>query len=149
MFESEFQELKKISEDEERQKFLESIGETEESLLEMAQVGILDDTILIKIYGGEGPIPHFHFYETQSKRNGCIKILEASYFPHGGKYLDSLKRDEVKELISWLNNPNEFYKKRNISMSNWESICTLWDQNNPQYQLENPKPEIPNYIKYL
>ena len=66
MFESEFQELKKISENEERQKFLESIGETEESLLEMAQVGILDDTILIKIYGGEGPVPHFHFYETQS-----------------------------------------------------------------------------------
>lgn len=130
----------------ERQKFLESIGETEETLLEMAQVGVVDDTIIIKVYGGEGPIPHFHFYETQSRRAGCLKILEASYFAHGN-YLDDLKRDEKQELLRWLQKLNSSYKRRGLSVTNWQSICLLWDQNNPQYKLKNPNPPIPDYMK--
>ena len=144
-----FQELNFISEKENRRLFLESIGETEESLLEMAQAGIIDDSIIIKIYSGEGPIPHFHFYEVQSKRSGCIKILDASYFPHGGKYLDTLKSWEVDDLIKWLSEESIFFKKRGLDTTNWQAICILWDQNNSQFQLKDPNPSIPDYERYL
>lgn len=144
-----FEKLASINSIEERKLYLESIGETEETLLEMAQIGVIDGSIIIKIYGAEGPVPHFHFYETQSKRDGCIKILEASYFPHGNKHLDTLKRWEVEDLIDWLCRKSEFFEKRGLNLTNWQAICILWDQNNPNYQLKNPNPEIPNYDKYL
>ena len=144
-----FTKLESINKQEERKLYLENIGETEETLLEMAQVGTVDDSIIIKIYGGEGPIPHFHFYETQSKRSGCVKILEASYFPHGGRYLDTLKRWEVEDLLTWLPEKSQFFEKRGLNVTNWQAICILWDQNNSQYCLKNPNPEIPDYEKYL
>ena len=144
-----FTELNLISEEENRRLFLESIGETEESLLEMAQAGTIDDSIIIKIYSGEGPVPHFHFYEVQSRRSGCIKILDASYFPHGGKYLDTLKSWEVDDLIKWLSEESIFFKKRGLDITNWQAICILWDQNNSQFQLKNPNPSIPDYERYL
>ena len=130
----------------ERQKFLESIGETEETLLEMAQVGVVDDTIIIKVYGGEGPVPHFHFYETQSRRAGCLKILEASYFARGN-YLDDLKRDERKELVDWLKALDPEALEQGWKRTNWQAICYEWNKNNPQYKLKTPNPPIPDYMK--
>ena len=144
-----FEKLNSIYEQEDRKKYLESIGETEETLLEMAQAGVVDDSIIIKIYGGEGPVPHFHFYEVQSKRSGCIKIEEASYFPHGGKYLDTLKRWEVEELLKWLPQKSKFFEKRGLDVTNWQAICILWDQNNPQYELKEIDIKIPDYKEYL
>lgn len=129
-----------------REEFLRSIGETEETLLEMAQVGVVDGTIYIKIYSGEGAVPHFHFYENQSGRKGCLKILEASYFVHGN-YLDGLKRDERKELMDWLQQINSNYAKRGWQATNWQVICLLWDQNNPSAKLKDPNPPIPDYMK--
>lgn len=140
-----FNTLNKIDE---REEYLKKIGETEETLLEMALVGTIDDTLYIKIYGGEGPVPHFHFYSAQDNRKGCIKILEASYFIHGNN-LDTLKRWEVKELVEWLQEECSYAKKRKLNLSNWECICMLWDQNNPEYELENPSPNIPDYSTYL
>lgn len=130
----------------ERQKFLESIGETEETLLEMANIGVVDGTIYIKVYGGEGPIPHFHFYETQSRRAGCLKILEASYSVHG-RYLDDLKRDERRELVDWLRALDPEALEQGWKRTNWQAICYEWNKNNPQYKLENPNPPIPDYMK--
>ncbi len=137
MYEFEFRKLNQIQIEEE----LAKIGETPETLLEMSQVGIVDNTIYIKIYSKEGPVPHFHFYETQSHRAGCIKILEAAYFAHGN-YLDDLKRDERKELVKWLNAWNDDFDK-----TNWEVICRLWNMNNPLYKLKNTNPPIPDYMK--
>lgn len=134
-----WEELDKISYRKER---LSMMGETEETLLEMAHVGTIDGTIIIKIYSGEGPVPHFHFYEAQSRRKGCLKILEASYFIHG-KYLDDLKRDERKELLKWLNERNE-----DSNTTNWEAICRLWNMNNPTHKINiSPLPKIPDYMR--
>ena len=137
MYEFELKQLNQIQIEEE----LAKIGETPETLLEMALVGVVDNTIYIKVYGGEGPVSHFHFYETQSGRKGCIKILEASYFAHGNN-LDDLKRDEKLELVDWLNEWNDDFDK-----TNWEAICRLWNMNNPLYKLKDVNPPIPNYMR--
>ena len=137
MYEFEFKQLDQIQTEEE----LAKIGETPETLLEMALVGVVDTTIYIKVYGAEGPVPHFHFYETQSGRRGCIKILEASYFAHG-KNLDDLKRDENLELVDWLKEWNDDFDK-----TNWEAICRLWNMNNPLYKLKDVNQSIPDYMR--
>lgn len=142
MIDEALKQLNKISYEEE----LAKLGETPETLLEMALVGVVDNTIYIKIYGGEGHVPHFHFYETQSCRKGCIKILEASYFAHGN-YLDDLKRDERKELVKWLTEMDEESVEQGIPRTNWQAICLEWNKNNPQYRLKNLNPPIPDYMK--
>lgn len=142
MYEFEFRKMNKIQIEED----LAKIGETPETLLEMAQIGTVDDTILIKVYSKEGPIPHFHFYETQSCRQGCIKILEASYFTHG-HYLDDLKRDEREELVKWLKELDQDSVEQGVPMTHWKSICLEWNKNNPMYKLKNPNPPIPDYTK--
>lgn len=142
MIDEALKQLNKISYEEE----LAKLGETPETLLEMALVGVVDNTIYIKVYGGEGPVPHFHFYETQSCRKGCIKILEASYFAHSN-YLDDLKRDERKELVKWLTEMDEESVEQGIPRTNWQAICLEWNKNNPQYKLKNLNPPIPDYMK--
>lgn len=115
------------------------------SLLEMAQIGVVDNTIFIRVYGNEGPIPHFHFYETQGGRSGCIKILEASYFVHG-RYADSLKRWEREELMKWLKDYDEDSLEFGWKRTNWEVLCYEWNKNNPQYKLKTVRLPLPNYL---
>jgi hypothetical protein len=33
------------------------------------------------VYAKEGPIAHFHVVDTKTKKEGCVKIEKAEYFP--------------------------------------------------------------------
>ena len=123
---------------------MEAIGEEPSMLLEMAAVGEYG-SYKVTVYGGEGSIPHFHIYDKQTKRQICVKILEADYFKHG-KYQDELFRDEVKDLAKWLKLPHEAKRHPNYKITNYERICDLWDENNPKYELP-AKITMPDYTK--
>lgn len=113
---------------------------TEDLLTEMAEIGRYKG-LQIKIYGSEGPIPHFHFED--SKRKGCICLKEAKYFKHG-KYQDTLKTKELKDLVEFLKSPHKFFGK--YGMTNWQVICVYWGDNNLDYQVDVELP-MPNYLE--
>lgn len=63
------------------------IREDGQILYEMAQIGKFD-SFEIWVYGGEGPIPHFHLIKGDQNFpdfEACIKIEKAEYFHHSGK----------------------------------------------------------------
>lgn len=111
-------------------------------LVEMAEVGRFNKC-KVTVYGKEGPIPHFHFYDIPTKRQGCIRIDVAEYFNHG-KYNDTLSRDEIKILHMWLTSPHQSFGT--YGLSNYDVICIYWDDNNPNYRMPE-KPTMPNYLE--
>lgn len=110
----------------------------EDLLLEMAEIGRFNG-LQIKVFGSEGPVPHFHFEDTE--RKGCIQLKEARYFKHG-KYQDELKSGELDDLIDFLEGPHKFFGQ--YGLTNWQVICVYWGDNNPQYQVDVKLP-MPDY----
>ena len=115
-----------------------------EHLNEMATVGTYYDC-KICVYEGEGTIPHFHFYFTQSGNKGCICILDNSYFDHG-IYNGRLNHSERKELISFLQSKpiGKFARVYGDNATNYDIICALWDANNNDNICDNTF-EMPDY----
>lgn len=109
-------------------------------LLEMAEVGRFD-IYKISIYGGEGPIPHFHFYIDDPNKGGCIRLDKPEYFIHGN-HTEKLNSKGRKNLIEWIKAPHKSFGK--YGLTNWQVICIYWDDNNPNY-LFNKDAEIPDY----
>ena len=35
----------------------------------------------VRVYAKEGPVAHFHIVDTKTKKEGCVKIEKAEYFP--------------------------------------------------------------------
>lgn len=99
-----------------------------EILLEFARVGKVDG-YNVSIYSKEGPIPHFHFYDDEMKKKGCIRLDKAEYFVHGDNN-HKLNSKEVKNLINWM-----LSKHRVLDITIWEYMCILWGDNNPEYLL--------------
>ncbi len=112
------------------------------TLLEMARVGSIDN-IEITIYGGEGPIPHFHFYDKQTERKGCIRLDESSYFDHS-MYNDRLKRKEIIKLNDWVRTTKTVFTKFGAEITVFDYMCILWNDNNPTHLIDSL--EIPNYL---
>ena len=111
------------------------------SLYEMARIGNTSDNIEIHIYGREGSVPHFHFYDKKTGRMGCIRLDTAEYFQHGrGKYADKLNSKEIKNLIDFL---KEQHKR--LPISNWEYLIILWNDNNPNFEIDELP--MPDYTK--
>lgn len=111
------------------------------TLYEMARIGNTSDNIEIHIYGKEGNIPHFHFYDRKDERMGCIRIDKAEYFSHGkGKYADKLSAKEIYNLIEFLNSQH-----KRLPITNWQYLIILWNDNNPDFEIDMLK--TPDYSK--
>lgn len=108
---------------------------------EMARIGNVGDYI-ISVFSDEGPVPHFHFMNTQNGDQGCIKILACEYFKHG-KYKAELNSNERKELQVFLTSPTteEIYKD---GTTNFKVICHEWNKNNPDKTIDINTTQ-PNY----
>lgn len=113
----------------------------EHTLLEMARVGKFGECE-VAIYGGEGFIPHFHFFDRESNRQGCIRLDKAKYFSHGRKN-DRLNSSERKDLVAWLRSP-----MRRVGMSVYEYMLFLWNENNPDFEIDEQM-EMPNYLELI
>lgn len=122
---------------------IDDIGENHNALLEMASIGEYG-SFKITVYGGEGPIPHFHIYDKQTKRKICLKIGKAEYFKHG-QYTNELDRDERKLLQKWLSLPNEdIWMDTKEKSSNYREICIEWNRNNRNCRVDVDQ-SIPDY----
>lgn len=112
------------------------------TLREMARVGRAG-RYEIRVYGGEGHIPHFHFKDTQTGREGCARLDAAAYFPHG-RYTAALNAGERAELVKFLRSAKE-----PLGITQFQYICVLWNDNNPRTPLRSaprstPMPDYEN-----
>jgi hypothetical protein len=114
------------------------------TLLEFARVGTIEDNIEISVYAKEGKIPHLHFYCIQDGRKGCIRLDVAQYFSHGNKS-DRLSKKELKSFIKWLDEDCHLFKVFNVSLKNYDYICQLWNENNPNNTFNFDLIDEPDY----
>lgn len=105
------------------------------SLLKMAQVGKFS-SYTVSVYGGEGNIPHFHFYTKDRSISGCIRIDKAEYFVHG-KCKDKLSAQDKKKFVEWIKSTETPFKKYTNELTVWEYIRILWDENNEDCRISD------------
>jgi hypothetical protein len=98
-------------------------------------------TMVLAIYGKEGSIPHFHFYRGTKvpkggKGGGCLRFDKPTYFQHK-THLDTLNSNEKRRLKKFLKSehPNE-----KINMSMWEYFINIWNESNPDFQINRHIP---------
>ena len=115
--------------------------EWDDMLLEMAQIGNINKTLVIYVRSNDpGNIPHFHIVDKTTlgdKFHTCIKIETSEYFHHTGK-VDVLNSKERKQLLDFLNNSNE------LGVSNWKYLLLSWNTNNSTKKV-NINIQIPDY----
>lgn len=135
--------MKKI--DESLEKIFEDIYRQSQHFQEMARIGKVGDFI-ISVFSDEGPIPHFHFMNTQTGQQGCLMIQTNEYFKHG-KYQAELNSGERKQMQSFLESitAEQIYKE---GTTNFMVICHEWNKNNPSNTIDINTP-IPNYRELL
>lgn len=103
-------------------------------LQEMARVATIGNFELC-VYSGEGPVPHFHFKNTESGTEGCLKILEADYFKHG-RYQAELNSKERKTIYEFLQKEDEESKGfAEKGTTNFKVVCYEWNKNNPENKI--------------
>lgn len=123
----------------------------DEEFLEMATIKWGFMSIKLAIYGDEGSgYPHFHFYKNLKPEEGvpasyrsgggCLAIESTNYFVHGG-HQEKLDSKEINGLITFLNEKN----KTIDSITNWEYIIALWNDNNPEQKQLSMDLPIPDY----
>lgn len=98
---------------------------------EMAELGVLSGKLHLYIYGGEGPIPHLHFFTNDHSIDGCLRLDKPEYFSHGGRYTSTLKRKQIEELINFMYSPHEIHS----DVPNWKIAIVLWNTNNPRCKI--------------
>lgn len=113
----------------------------EELLLEMAQIGVLDNKYVIVVWTNDpGNIPHFHIMDKVTRGSNfhtCIKIESAEYFHHTGKEA-KLNAKQKKELMKFLNDTDKWGE------NNWIVLLKEWDRNNSHTSININTP-MPNY----
>lgn len=113
----------------------------ERFLFEMAQIGDLDNKLIIYVRSNEGGnIPHFHIVDKQtfgSKFHTCVKIENATYFHHTGKE-DVLNSKQRKRLVEFLS------KDFDEDTTNWEYLIMTWNANNSSTKLSK-RMQMPDY----
>lgn len=120
--------------------------ENEKLLLEMAQVGPLDNKLIIYIRSNDGgSIPHFHIVDKQTLGKDfhtCVEIKTNKYFHHTGKE-DILNSKQRKNL-------NDFFKQKHksakLNLTNWEYCLILWNDNNSNMNVPEDL-EQPDYTE--
>lgn len=112
---------------------LNKIDKEQQQLQEMARIGNVGN-FQISVFSDEENIPHFHFFNIQTKAKGCIKVLTCEYFKHG-KYTSELNSKERKVFQNFLSNAtdDEIYKE---GTTNFKVICHKWNKNNPENKID-------------
>lgn len=114
------------------------------TLNEMALVGTFDGCDVC-VYSSEDSIPHFHIKDIQANQECCIRIDKPEYSNHSFRYQMKLNKSDIKDLINWLSSPSRRAKKWfGVDITIYQDICSLWDQNNPDYEL-NEDIVMPDY----
>jgi len=119
------------------------IKEPSHSIWSMARIGEFNCNTLfsVRVYSGEGPIPHFHVVDTKNGNESCIRIDCADYFSHDTKTY-KLNSKEKKKLIEFLNTISPFEEDENKTY--YMLIWAEWNRNNPEYRISKPQ-SIPDY----
>jgi len=99
--------------------------------------------LIIAVGQNERSVPHFHVFRSEKDkeawRNGaCLFFTENCYFDHSNNK-ETLTRKELDMVVSKLKEVN---KKRKIT--NWEYLVMLWNDNNPDYEIDDEIP-MPEY----
>ena len=113
----------------------------EKFLFEMAQIGNLDNKLIIYVRSNEGDsIPHFHIVDKQtlgSKFHTCVKIETAEYFHHTGKE-DVLNSKQRKRFVDFLNSLTP------LENTYWEFLLLTWNINNSNRKVSISQ-KMPDY----
>lgn len=113
----------------------------ERFFFEMAQIGDLDNKLIIYVRSNEGGnIPHFHIVDKAtlgSKYHTCVKIESAEYFHHTGKE-DVLNSKQRKSLVKFLNSLTP------LEVTHWEFLLMTWNTNNSNRKV-NMNLSMPDY----
>ena len=114
------------------------------TLLEMAQVGKFSN-YKVYIYGGEGPIPHLHFFTVDNKISGCIRLDKPEYFVHGN-HSDKLNHSDKKKFVEWISSNETPFKKFSADLTVYRYIVITWNENNENYRIDEDI-EMPDYTQ--
>ena len=79
--------------------------------------------VAINVYGGEGPVPHFHIEGKDF--SCCVCIFDNRYFDHG-IHQDILNTKQLKELDSFMRDKSSLNEK----LTNWEAAKFIWEAAN-------------------
>lgn len=136
---------------------LEAAAEQSHLFTEFAAVKGGFNSIKLGVFEGEGQIPHFHFYKNRAPEKGipkdarsgggCICFETPNYFLHGS-HKETMDRKEIKGLIDFLKKKHETLK----SVTNWEYMVSLWNDNNPdqkQISMDIPIPEYKSNMRIV
>ena len=89
----------------------------------------------VRVYNGEGQIPHFHIINKDGSFDCCICIYSNNYFSHPGHADQFSSNKQLEKLNTWLDQTD----KKNRSNTNWETICQEWEKNNPECKFPKDK----------
>lgn len=87
--------------------------------------------------------PHFHMTASDGKRL-AVSLDSAEYYRHNAEETDLLTREETAALCEWLHKASETAEKAGVSMTNYQNLCILWNQNTPFFAITLPH-ECPDY----
>ena len=110
------------------------------SVSEMANMGTTHGGITIKVFSGEGPIPHLHFILDEN-RQGCLMLAQAEYFTHG-QYKATLNAHQLRDVIRFLSSSAASHGF-DPGWSKYVDCCHEWNKNNPQFAMN--RQEMPDY----
>lgn len=110
------------------------------SVNEMATMGTTRGGITIKVFSGEGPIPHLHFILDENHQ-GCLMLAQAEYFTHG-QYKATLNAHQLRDVIRFLSSSAASHGF-DPGWSKYVDCCNEWNKNNPQFAMN--RQEMPDY----
>lgn len=110
------------------------------SVNEVANMGTTRGGITIKVFSGEGQIPHLHFIIDENHQ-GCLMLERAEYFTHG-HYTATLNAQQLSDVIKFLSSSAASYGF-DPGWTKYVDCCYEWNKNNPRYAMK--RQEMPDY----
>ena len=119
------------------------MSRTIHSIWSMARIGEFRSNNLysVRVYSGEGPVPHFHVINTQNNTETCVRIDCAEYFTHGTKIFE-FNSKQKRSLNEFLHSTSPY--EEDEGKLYYELVWAEWNRNNPEHRIPKPS-SIPNY----